>query len=245
MSPVSFALSGIAANHVMPPSFGKVRLLEPASKNATPPSSGAGACAPICTHATSSPDDLKKNVSAFSPSLSCPPGTAKSTVVQPFVSLALMSLLSFARRLIVPSSFENARSRTVLRPASAAVSGTNTVPDLPVSRATLMSFSACRSSHARLPPLSWFAIRVYFAKPAEPASTTSPPPRRRCADSRLSTSEYTACSAPRDTAFTGAVAGGATTCFAAVVSATFASTAGTSLGDLPQAQTATIVTRTA
>ena len=44
-------------------------------------------------------------------------------------------------------------------------------------------------SHDRFAPLSTLPIRTYLAKPADPAGTSSPPPRSRCADSRLSTSE--------------------------------------------------------
>src|SRR6201985_705426 len=140
---------------------------------------------------------------AFSPSLSWPDGMVSSVVDQPAARGPLMSLPSLTRRLTVVRVRANGRSRTLPEPAWAEVSGTYTVPDLPVSRATLTSPSVWRSSHGFLPPFIRLANRMYLANPAEPAATTRPPPRVRCADSRLSTSEYTACSGPRDGAWTG------------------------------------------
>src|SRR3954465_7022814 len=144
---------------------------------------------------------------AFSPSLSWPAGTVSSAVDHPADRWPLMSLLSLTLRLTVMSALANARSRTLPAAACAAVSGTYTVPDLPVSRATLTSPSVWRSSQPFLPPFIWLGNRMYLANPAEPAATTRPPPRDRCADSRLSTSEYTACSGPREGALTGGLAG--------------------------------------
>src|SRR4051812_4978629 len=144
---------------------------------------------------------------AFSPSLSWPAGTVSSVVDQPAARWPLMSLPSLTFRLTVMSDFANARSRTLPEAAWAAVSGTYTVPDLPVSRATLTSPSVWRSSHGFLPPFIWLANRMYLANPADPAATTKPPPRDRWADSRLSTSEYTACSGPRAGALTGGLTG--------------------------------------
>ena len=101
----------------------------------------------------------------------------------------MRSLLSLTRTLIGPADFENTRMRTLPCLACSPVSGKNTVPFLPVSRATLMSPSVWRRSHAFLPPPIMLPNRMYLANPADPPGISRPPPRVWCADSRLSTSE--------------------------------------------------------
>src|SRR5262245_53595197 len=155
-----------------------------------------------------------------------------------------MSLFSFTLSDSALSDFVHTRKRIDARPTCAAVSGTNTLADLPVIRATLMLSSVWRSSHARFQPLIRLPSRRYFAKPAEPAATSKPPPRARCADSRLSTSEYTACSGPRGLGRVAGSAGFAGLCDSATLPALLAGGAGSetfpsgvvSLLLLPQAQ---------
>src|SRR6185436_19157877 len=198
--------------------------------------------APICSHATSTPDDFMNSCSAFSPSRSWPAGTASSTVDQPCASLPLMSLPSLTRRLTVVAAFANARSRTpagLPRPACAAVSGMNTLPDLPASRATFTSPSVWRSSHAFFDaPFITLANRTYLANPAEPATTTSPPPRVTWADRRLSTSEYTARSGPRAAAFSGGLGAGLASAVLPVEPGVFAALGALGAFDFPGAPAA-------
>ena len=75
--------------------------------------------------------------------------------------------------------------------------------------ATLVWSWVWRSCHDGVLIFSVLPKRMYLANPAEPAASTSEPCRCRCPDSRLSTSEYTACSGPRAAALVGVLVGAA------------------------------------